>query len=434
MTISKKSRWNWLNGLTNKNNPAGIKKVVKENMPDWANSYVYKLSSKKLNKTYIGYHLENGKEYFGSSTDTELISLISDSNSDLVFEIVEFGSMEEMKQVEHDMLTEVDARNNPNYWNKTNGIPGVKKFNREAIDKIVKIVKDGGGEYLQPKVKVSILSDIPKAQVRQDEYDTSNLSDIIDAINRSGGSTDKAKPPVILEDRTYEQEFFKQLRIGGAHTIESYRRTKYKDVAELQPIVIPLKLHEDIVDEGITLLGDLLNTRSEISSPATHQDGTKYLMKIRQSKRSWSPGVKQDLFDMGLSSNSVKTAFENAQALVDNQEMKDAGYNVKDYTGDDNTELEKQMEEIRKYQPDHFVWSSASGAVMWDRIFDRYDKDKEPHHKNITWVVYHTSKKRQNKDWPKLKAKLLRLNRRYGKFIPLYFEEMPLYVKEVNKN
>ena len=157
-------------------------------------------------------------------------------------------------------------------------------------------------------------------------------------------------------------------------------------------------------------------------------------MKIRQSKRSWSPGVKQDLFDMGLSSNSVKTAFENAQALVDNQEMKDAGYNVKDYTGDDNTELEKQMEEIRKYQPDHFVWSSASGAVMWDRIFDRYDKDKEPHHKNITWVVYHTSKKRQNKDWPKLKAKLLRLNRRYGKFIPLYFEEMPLYVKEVNKN
>ena len=43
---------------------------------------------------------------------------------------------------------------------------------------------------------------------------------------------------------------------------------------------------------------------------------------MRQSGRSWkSPGVKQDLFDMGLSSNSVKTAFENAQSVIDNEEM-----------------------------------------------------------------------------------------------------------------
>mgnify|MGYP001163638345 FL=1 len=434
MTISKKSRWNWLNGLTNKNKPAGIKKVVKGNMPDWADSYVYKLSSIQLNKTYIGYHKENGKTYFGSTTDTELISLVSDSNSDLVFEIVEFGSMEEMKQVEHEMLTEVDARNNPNYWNKTNGIPGVRKFNRVAINKVVEIVKNGGEEYLQPKVKVSTLSDIPKAQVRDDEYDKDNLSDIIDAINRSGGSTDKAKPPVILEDRIYDGESYKELRIGGAHTIESYCRTKYKDTAELAPIVIPKELHEDITDEGITLLGDLLNTRNEISSPASHKDGTKYLMRLRQAGRSWSPGVKQDLFDMGLSSNSVKTAFENAQALVDNQDMLDAGYVVKDYTGDNNTELEKKVEEIQQHEPDAFVGSSSSAAVMWDRIFYRYDEDKESHHNRIVWVVYHTSKKRQTTHWPKLKAKLLRLNRLYGKSVPLAFEEMPLYVKEVSKN
>ena len=53
---------------------------------------------------------------------------------------------------------------------------------------------------------------------------------------------------------------------------------------------------------------------------------------MRQSGRSWkSPGVKQDLFDMGLSSNSVKTAFENAQSVIDNEEMIDAGYVVRDY-------------------------------------------------------------------------------------------------------
>ena len=435
MTISKKSRWNWLNGLTNQEKPAGIKKVVKRNMPDWANSYVYKITSKQLNKTYIGYHKENGKTYFGSPTDTELISLISDPNADLVLEIIEYGSKLEMRQLEYEMLNEVDARNNPNYWNKTNGQRGVKAFNRVAIDKIVEIVKNGGGEYLQPKVKVSTLSNIPKAQVRDVEYDTDNLKDIIDVIERSGGSTDKAKPPVILEDRFYDEISYPQLRIGGAHTIESYCRTKYKDIVELQPIVIPSELHKDITDEGITLLGDLLNTRKEISSPATHQDGTKYILKMRQSGRSWkSPGVKQDLFDMGLSSNSVKTAFENAQSVIDNEEMVDAGYIVRDYGKGDETELTKKVKEIQKYEPDAFVASSSSAAVMWDRIFDRYDKDKESHHRRIIWVVYHTSKKRQNTDWPKLKEKLLRLNRKYGLSVPLAFEEMPLYVKEVSKN
>ena len=120
--------------------------------------------------------------------------------------------------------------------------------------------------------------------------------------------------------------------------------------------------------------------------------------------------------------------------MVDNQDILDAGYVVKDYTGDNNTELEKKVEEIQQHEPDAFVGSSSSAAVMWDRIFYRYDEDKESHHNRIVWVVYHTSKKRQTTHWPKLKAKLLRLNRLYGKSVPLAFEEMPLYVKEVSKN
>ena len=433
MTVSKKSRWNWLNGITNKDKPAGISKIIKNEMPRHADSYVYKITSKQLNKTYIGYHKENGKTYFGSPTDTELISLVSNPKADLVFEVLQYGSKLEMRQVEHELLVEANAKDNPNYWNKTNGQSGVKAFNREAINKIVKIVEDGGGEYLAPKVKVSELSDITTVQVREVEFDTDNLTDIIDAIIRSGGSTHKAKPPVILENRTYDGEFHKEIRIGGAHTIESYCRTKYKNTAELAPIRIPEELHENITDEGITLLGDLLNTRKEISSPATHGDGTRYLLKMHRAGRSWDKWVKQDLHDMGLSEGKVKTAFDNATSELENDEAVKDGYIVKDYTGNNQEELKKRVEEIEKYEPDSFVTSFSSAAVMWDRIFDRYDKDNEPRHKRIICVVYHTSKKRQTTAWPKLKAKLLRLNRRYGKFIPLSFEEMPLYVKEVKK-
>ena len=53
--------------------------------------------------------------------------------------------------------------------------------------------------------------------------------------------------------------------------------------------------------------------------------------------------------------------------------------------------------------------------------------------KSITWIVYHTSKKRRDSHWPTLEEKLNRLNRKYGK-IDLKFEPLPLYTKDVSKN
>jgi len=437
MNKSKKQSWNWLNSLSNRNKPAGIKTINKETMPNWASSYVYKMTSAKLNKTYIGYHKENGNTYFGSPTDNELILLISDPNAELTFDIVGFGSKAEMMQLEYEMLSEVDARNNKNYWNKTNGQPGVPKFNREAINYIRDIVNNAYDEYVSEPIVVSELSEIPKAQVRGEEYDLENLRDIMDSIKRQGGSTDLAKPPVILLNRTYDGVFYKELRIGGAHTIQAYCKVdggKYKNVVELETIRIPEHLHKDITDDGITLLGDLLNARKEISSPAKHEDGTKYILKVRSLGRSWkSPEVRQDLFDMGLSSSSVNTAYENAKAAIDDENMVNAGYVVKDYTGKNEQELEDKVKEVEKHEPNAFVGSSSSAAITWDRIFGRYDEDKEPQHTRIHWIVCHTSKKRRDEHWPKLEEKLLRLNRKYGK-VQLSFEEMELYTKDVSKN
>ena len=279
------------------------------------------------------------------------------------------------------------------------------------------------------------LSELPKAQVRTEEYNKDNLNEIIDAIKRAGGSTDKANPPIILEDRIYDGKFSRYLRIGGAHTIEAYSRTQFKNTTKLAPIVIPKELHENITDDGITLLGDLLNAKRSIDAPATYLDGAKYLLTIRQSGRTWkSPEVRQDLHDMGLSSSSVKTAYDVAQAEVDNETMVSAGYVVKDYTGKkDKPELEKRIKAIQKHEPNTFVGSSSSAAITWDRIFDKYDKNKTDNQTSIKWLVYHPSKARQDKHWPDLEEKLLHLNRTYGK-VSLSFEQLPLYKKEVQKN
>ena len=75
-----------------------------------------------------------------------------------------------MRELEYEMLNEVDTFETiQTIGTKPMDKGDIGKFNRVAIDKIVEIVKNGGGEYLQPKVKVSTLSDIPKGQVRDVE-------------------------------------------------------------------------------------------------------------------------------------------------------------------------------------------------------------------------------------------------------------------------
>ena len=51
--VNRRKSWNWLNGLSTRNKPAGIKTINKSEMPNWATSYVYKITSTNLNKTYI---------------------------------------------------------------------------------------------------------------------------------------------------------------------------------------------------------------------------------------------------------------------------------------------------------------------------------------------------------------------------------------------
>ena len=41
------------------------------------------------------------------------------------------------------------------------------------------------------------------------------------------------------------------------------------------------------------------------------------------------------------------------------------------------------IKEIQKYQPDRFVGSSSSAAITWDRIFDKFDKEKTKKQKRI---------------------------------------------------
>ena len=325
---------NFIDVVGTNNCPPSIKKVEKvSNMTKTANSYVYEFECVNTGMKYIGYHKDNGKTYWNSSTDGNFRKVLADSRSNLIFRVLAYGSTKEMLQKAHELLTDANAKESPMYWNKTNGQPGVLPIDRKAIHKIVKIVEKTDKKNLDIFKTISELYHTPVGQSRELLIDRDNLNEIKDSVLRQAGNTDKADPPVLLEDRVYDGVFHKFLRIGGTHTITSYWELDYKDT-ELPVIIIPKELHESITDDGLTLLGNLLNKKTSISAPATHEDGTKTLYEYHTQGRDWkSAECRNDLFDMGLSSGKVTTAIKNTQAMIDNDSARKLGWVVMDYVG-----------------------------------------------------------------------------------------------------
>ena len=258
----------------------------------------------------------------------------------------------------------------------------------------------------------------------------SKTEDIKDAISRQSGNTDKADPPVLLEDRVYDGISYDFLRIGGTHTITSYWELDYKDT-ELPVIIIPKELHESITDDGLTLLGNLLNKKTSISAPATHEDGTKTLYEYHLQGRDWkSIECRNDLLDMGLSTSKVDTAIKNTQAMIDNDDMRKLGYVVMDNKGKHEYILNNEMETWELNSPTTYVNSSSSAAITMDRILDDFDKNKLDDQDNIRWFVYHPNKSTRDVAWPKLKKKLENCFLKYSN-VNIVFHPMELYTKSV---
>jgi len=97
-------------------------------------SYVYKIINTQNKMMYIGYHKEGDTLYGTSSTNKEFKELLaSDAIGLFKYHILYWGSVEECKQVEYELLTKDDAKSNPMYYNKHNGHPGKKELNLSLV-------------------------------------------------------------------------------------------------------------------------------------------------------------------------------------------------------------------------------------------------------------------------------------------------------------
>lgn len=168
-------------------------------------------------KIYIGAHEGSiYDEYDFSSKDEEFINDLKNPNNKKHFEIIMKGNTVNMFDLENQMLEEVDAKNNPQYYNKTNGgsrytIQSVSE--EQFLDTLVENYQNGGFDKYIKYLEVDYIEEQKKehgsVQARmindEDEKDQTVADDeycrpIADEIDARLGDTSFLPPCLALGD------------------------------------------------------------------------------------------------------------------------------------------------------------------------------------------------------------------------------------------
>jgi hypothetical protein len=373
------------------NTPTSIKEIHIGEEPSIYEGYLYRFTILNDNRVYVGVHKGYvGDGYWHSSTDTEFNKIFSESASNLKFEILEYGSYDEMTVSERKILKDNDAKSNPMFINKSNGSA---KFTQPDVD-MMKELADNilNGKFTITKESVDDIYELARLQVRSEE-DREHKVEIQQRIEDAGGNTDKCSPIVIYESR----QSGKDVVGDGNHTLNAAKDAKH--CSEVPVIRIPKEVHEKYSNQELKGVSNLLNKKPDIIKKAMSvDDGVKYIIgTYSEGTPHDSNGNKQYLEACGFTKKQVNNILKKAKVEIDKNNLSLANKLWIDYKSKTHKPtLDATTEGFRDSNTISLVYSSA--MFKWDNIFNsifahtKYNektKSYEPTKTNVKITVYH---------------------------------------------
>ena len=156
--------------------------------PNKYEAYVYRFTNSDNGKIYIGFHKGSTVDkYQHSSKSKEFNEAFANPEITFIFDVLSYGSMKDMKQLEYEKLTEVDARNNDLYYNQTNG---QQQYARVDLKKVKSLIEDiNNGKYPKILEPVDEQVEMEAFQVRY-QHDDIHQQEITQAVDLANGDTE----------------------------------------------------------------------------------------------------------------------------------------------------------------------------------------------------------------------------------------------------
>ena len=378
--------------------------------PRFIDAYLYQYTNLQNDKKYLGIHKGSPDDnYQHSSTCSEFAEAFE--VDPMRYEVLLYGSYVDMQHEEHKALTKVDAKNNPKWYNRSNGFEKFSGIDYDKIDALVQQIKDGIYEKKLEPLKDHV--DMERLQVRsKDEQE--HQRDIKETLESTHYDTEncygngKGLQVVVLEKRS---KTGRDLRVDGSHSVYGAKMAKH--VLNIPVIRIPYEDCKDFTRAEIRTLGDILNKREDVRRKETSQeDGIKWVKdnfyenNIPWNSRTNVEGLKRMGFKGGISKAPIMTILKNARKEIDSQNSSKKGLIEVDWTAEPHKTALADRVKRWDAKPDWCCTSMSSANYRLDRIMEllynnRSQESGEEDILNCRVFIYHPDKWTKEQIWDK---------------------------------
>ena len=397
-------------------------------------AYLYRYTNLKTSQQYVGIHKGSVDDaYNHSSKNTEFQEVFSRTSSELKYEVLYYGEYAEMQNLEYKTLKKADARNNPLFYNKSNGFPS---YEEPDLDKCMELYERIiSGEFNVGKEPLSLHELMKAIQVRF-EHQADLQRTIKEKINDADGNTDNCNPILVWESRGLEGE---DMRGDGNHTL--YGALAAKHAIDIPVARVPYDVHQDLSLSELKGVGNLMNKRSKITKKEMPvKDGTKHIIDnyytngVPVESNSNIDWLKAYGFTGGIKSGQIKTSMSKAKDQIELDDIAKNNQLFCDYKAAPHNKA--LLDTVEAFQDKNTVTTyTSSGHVPADRILEKLNSAKKIGKTTLVVVVHHPNL-RQEKTW-KLHLQPLWMQIFENTLSPelsVRFHEMPTTMSDGSKN
>lgn len=263
-------------------------------------------------KRYLGYHVGFVQDgYHNSTTDSDLRERIA-RQDDIIYHVLRYGTKEEMAQAERVWLEKEDARNNPAWYNKTNGGGLYSKLDPlEDLMIFHKKLQDKAKFYTRDQLK-----DLEPHQTRLTLINTDHVTDLVGFMDKDP-NPDKFPPITVLLNEDGRPSKI----ISGNHRTKAC--LKSKNTIGLNVIEIPYEHWSELSDIDLTTFSNRMNPNP--SNPVlkmTIEDLANYAadMAISKNLDINNSEIKNELLRQEYTGQVISKALRKAAAILSNKE------------------------------------------------------------------------------------------------------------------
>ena len=379
-------------------NVTTLTEPLKENGEFDYQAFLYQWFCVQLQKFYIGYHTGFvGDGYTESSENDDFSKDRHNPDLDWEYSVIGFGTTEQMKNKERDVLKWHEARNNPDkFYNQTNGGSAYPHPSNMKIDELLNDISNG--DYLQ---KDTLHRDNVDWEKLIQERMQCRLTDNIAGIEHvqewldSDGNSNNTKPITLLKD--FYGDGHHRLLDGSTTILGMLGSEKGK---ELKYNLVPKEKYDGFTESDFEMSGASMNPNEKNKKWATSYDDWASILArafITENRPINSAENRDRLTSLNYSSKAVAKIFTKARTLVTTGAVSKTNTTWKSYKDPigkkELTDRIAAIEEI--YDGKIKIFSFPSAKVRWEDCWawmtENKRKPKKHQIRRTMMLIRHTT-------------------------------------------